>query len=111
MDSRAGPCYLSPVQRRGICLPLQSSRRGAVRSCRLSTRVLSVVGWALTLGTVPSIAVQQPPVAPASTSSASDHRATVAKYHRATVAKYCVGCHNERMKSGGLALEAMDYDN
>jgi mono/diheme cytochrome c family protein len=69
----------------------------------LSTHVLSVVGLALTLGIVPSIAAEQPPVAPASSSSASDHRATIARY--------CVGCHNQRTKSGGLALEAMDYDN
>src|SRR5712671_3962566 len=30
---------------------------------------------------------------------------------RATVQKYCVTCHNERAKSGGLALDGMDYAN
>ena len=27
--------------------------------------------------------------------------------HRALVTRYCVACHNERLKSGGLALEAV----
>src|SRR4051812_33656087 len=31
--------------------------------------------------------------------------------HRATVQKYCIGCHNERTKAGGLALDEMDYEN
>jgi hypothetical protein len=30
---------------------------------------------------------------------------------RAPITKYCVGCHNERTKAGGLALDQMDYAN
>src|SRR4051812_5678461 len=29
----------------------------------------------------------------------------------AVVTKYCVSCHNERTKSGGLALDKMDLSN
>ena len=28
--------------------------------------------------------------------------------HTAVVRRYCVGCHNERLKTGGLALDALD---
>ena len=31
--------------------------------------------------------------------------------HKAVVTKYCVTCHNERTKSGGLALDRMNYDD
>ena len=28
---------------------------------------------------------------------------------RALVDKYCVGCHNQKLKTGGLSLEASDF--
>jgi hypothetical protein len=31
--------------------------------------------------------------------------------HQATVARYCVGCHNERVKAGGLALDRLGIEN
>ncbi|MEP7308547.1 MAG: DUF1592 domain-containing protein [Acidobacteriota bacterium] len=30
---------------------------------------------------------------------------------RASLNKYCVSCHNPRLKTGGLSLEAMDFEN
>ena len=30
---------------------------------------------------------------------------------RALISRYCIGCHNERMKSGNLALDAIDPDH
>lgn len=31
-----------------------------------------------------------------------------AEQHRATIDRYCVGCHNQRLKTGGLALDTQD---
>src|SRR5262245_25315034 len=31
--------------------------------------------------------------------------------HRAMLNQYCVGCHNQQMKTGGLALNAVDVDD
>jgi len=45
----------------------------------------------------------QQAVGPASSDRPSDHRAAVTKY--------CVTCHNDRAKTGGLALDTMDFDN
>ena len=49
--------------------------------------------------------VTPPPgqVAPAAPGGAPDGSA-----HTAVVRRYCVGCHNERLKTGGLALDALD---
>jgi mono/diheme cytochrome c family protein len=47
---------------------------------------------------------QQTPAAAASTSVPQDDVAA----NRATLDRYCVGCHNERTKSGGLVLENTD---
>src|SRR5438477_4209779 len=70
------------------------------RSTRVSTRIFSVVGLALSVGIAPSVAAQQP----ASRSPSSTD-------HRATLTRYCATCHNERTKAGGLALDHMDFDN
>jgi mono/diheme cytochrome c family protein len=75
----------------------------AARNCCVSTRILSVAaGVAVILGAGPSMTAQQ---APASTSS--DRLSN----QKATVTKYCVTCHNDRTKTGGLALDKMDFDN
>src|SRR5262245_50260926 len=41
---------------------------------------------------------------PAATSSVSSP-------HRTVLARYCVSCHNDRLKSGGLALDRIDLDH
>lgn len=46
----------------------------------------------------------QQPAAPQS----SAEPATPAAAHRTVMAKYCYACHNEKLKSGGLALSALD---
>ena len=63
-------------------------------------RFARALGLAACVGHAPSLAAQQPA---ASVQPPPD-------YH-ATISKYCVGCHNERTKAGGLALDAMDYSN
>jgi hypothetical protein len=70
------------------------------RISRKSIRTIGgISGIVLCLATAPSLASQQtpPPV------QAADHAAIISKY--------CVSCHNGRAKVGGLALDAMDYDN
>jgi hypothetical protein len=71
-----------------------------VRCVPVSKRILSTIGIAFALAATPAITAQQasPPTSP-----------TVD--HRAVVTRYCVTCHNERTKAGGLALDAMDYNN
>jgi hypothetical protein len=52
--------------------------------------MLATGGFALTLDARPSPVGAQPPDGT----------------HRALVTRYCISCHNDRLKSGGLALEA-----
>src|SRR5215468_736424 len=47
--------------------------------------------------------------APAATQSGSVAAASPDQY-RATVTTYCTGCHNSRAKTGGLALDGMNFD-
>src|SRR5687768_15921360 len=58
---------------------------------------------------------QQPGrVAQAITSSAAPQTAaapSTASPERALLNRYCVGCHNEKLKTGGLALDALDLSN
>ena len=67
---------------------------------RVSTRLTSAAVLAFTLTSGPWLAAQQ---AAAPAPPAGDPHATVDKY--------CVNCHNERLKSGGLALDHMDYSD
>ena len=54
-------------------------------------------------GAIRAEAKQQPPVAaPASTSGAAN---------RAVAEKYCFGCHNQKLKTAGLALDVLDFDH
>jgi Protein of unknown function (DUF1592)/Protein of unknown function (DUF1588)/Protein of unknown function (DUF1587)/Protein of unknown function (DUF1585)/Protein of unknown function (DUF1595)/Cytochrome C oxidase, cbb3-type, subunit III len=70
------------------------------RIFRRSIRTIGgISGIVLCLATAPSLASQQTPP-PAQ-----------AVDHAAIISKYCVSCHNGRTKVGGLALDAMDYDN
>src|SRR5215468_5349922 len=47
--------------------------------------------------------------APAATQSGSVAAASPDQY-RATVTTYCTGCHNSRAKTGGLALDGLNFD-
>jgi len=67
---------------------------------RVSTRLTSAAVLAFTLTTGPWIAAQQ---AAAPAPPAADPHATVDKY--------CVNCHSERLKSGGLSLDNMNYSD
>jgi mono/diheme cytochrome c family protein len=49
------------------------------------------------------------PAAPAAVPAAATSPA--ASPQRALITRYCVGCHNERTKSGNLALDAADVEN
>src|SRR5262245_51101493 len=37
--------------------------------------------------------------------------APIAAAHQATLQQYCVTCHNNRLKSGGLAIEQLDLNH
>ena len=62
-------------------------------------RVASCVGlaWWLAASYVFTLEAQQRPAA----------TAVSAEPHREVVSRYCVSCHNDRLKTGGLALEAV----
>src|SRR5262245_5173648 len=62
---------------------------------------------AITSGGVRMAAAPQAP-RPASASASSS---TPAAEGKALIVQYCVGCHNERLKTGGLALDGMDPAN
>jgi len=73
----------------------------------LRTAALVLIGLAVcvgTLGTAPYAAQQTqiPPVAGAAARSITPLEA------KAAVDKYCVGCHNERTRTGNLALDGID---
>jgi hypothetical protein len=54
-------------------------------------------------GAIRADAIQQSPSAPpASTPGAAN---------RAVAEKYCFGCHNQKLKTAGLALDALDFDH
>src|SRR5262245_11652917 len=55
------------------------------------TTLLAMCGFMLTLEARQPPASAPPPTAP----------------HRAVISKYCLSCHNERLKRGGLALDAV----
>jgi hypothetical protein len=67
---------------------------------RVSTRLTSAAVLAFTLTSGPWIAAQQAAAPPP---PAGDPHGTVEKY--------CVNCHSERLKSGGLALDNMNYSD
>src|SRR5262245_10768897 len=54
--------------------------------------LLAAGGFVLTLD------AQQPPATTAAAPAAA---------HRAVVSKYCISCHNDRLKRGGLVLDAV----
>src|SRR5256885_830761 len=38
-------------------------------------------------------------------------RLSSASPQRAVINQYCVGCHNDKLKTGGLALDSVDVEN
>jgi mono/diheme cytochrome c family protein len=68
---------------------------------RLSVLTLGAVLWVAAAGwSVPQAAgPEQGSGSPAARQAGSD---------RAVLAKYCAACHNERLKTGGLALDTLD---
>ncbi|MGE0392979.1 MAG: DUF1592 domain-containing protein [Vicinamibacterales bacterium] len=72
-------------------------------SKHLAVIVLAGTGLALAAGITVDAA------SPGATARAA--QAAPAVEPRAVVDKYCVGCHNGRMKAGGLVLEQLEVDN
>jgi mono/diheme cytochrome c family protein len=75
-------------------------------------RVCVVVGFAAWMAAAAAFgpvaaAGQNPPATGASGTPA----AGAADAHRAVVNRYCVSCHNQRLKTGGLALDALNLSN
>ena len=65
----------------------------------MTSRLLWCVAIVFAVATVPALTQSQLPAARTSTASPPD---------AAFLKQYCVGCHNARVKSGGLALDALD---
>src|SRR5712664_1509450 len=72
---------------------LRSSAR--LISCRLT--VLLIAGSFVAFG-----AQQQQP---------AGERSPTASPQRALINQYCVGCHNDKLKTGGLALDTVNVEN
>jgi hypothetical protein len=79
--------------------------------------VVGVLAWsgaATTTGLAQATGKAQPPkagarqAAPRPAPVASHADAAPAPEHDAVIRRYCVGCHNEKTKSGGLSLAAFD---
>ena len=75
------------------------------RALLLAAATSFVVAIALDVQSrVPAYAQAAPAPVQAAAAPQGDALAT----HKATLQKYCVSCHNEKVKSGGLALSALD---
>ncbi len=76
-----------------------------MRRCRASAVAVSASVCAAVFALLGAGAsARQAPPAPvaAASSSAASH---------ALITKYCIGCHNERLRTGGLALDRLDSSN
>src|SRR5258705_5673718 len=75
----------------------------------VATFAIFVVGYGVRSNaqqpTAPTPAAASRPPAP---QSATAEPASPAAAHQAVVTKYCATCHNDKLKSGGLALTALD---
>ena len=84
----------------------------------MRTRLLFIAGAMTWAGLLVTVAAQKPAPRPAPShqAQATSHQApTPATNHQppaadqnAVVKRYCVGCHNDKMKTGGLTLEHFD---
>ncbi|PYR37768.1 MAG: hypothetical protein DMF90_05655 [Acidobacteria bacterium] len=63
---------------------------------------------AVAIGMVVSVALSG---SPASAQSSATRSASPSVEPRAVLDRYCTGCHNEKLKSGGLALDKIDTTN
>ena len=73
-------------------------------TCRPALFTLAIGGWmAVALSSVQTSAPQAQSVPPPA--------ATPATSVTETLDKYCVGCHNQRLRTGGLALDTVDATN
>ena len=59
------------------------------------------------LATIP-LPAQNSSAAPAKTASKAPGPASGLAADQALIGKYCAGCHSQKLKSGGLALEGLD---
>src|SRR5262245_33046071 len=76
-----------------------------VRRPQVASTIALLIGiWlAAVASAIRAEAIQQPPApSPASTPGAAN---------RAVAEQYCFGCHNQRLKTAGLALDALDFDH
>ena len=74
------------------------------------TRYLPVVAAAVVLALVSSSSVALPALKPQSASAAPPAGSTVVAQQKALIDQYCVTCHNQRTKTGGLALDTLDLN-
>src|SRR5947208_1316758 len=71
---------------------------------RVRCRLVSIAAGLLSVLVAHGSAASKPPEATSTPSPA-------ASSHRALIDRYCVGCHNDRLKTGGLSLSAIDMVN
>ena len=91
------------------------------RARGVSIGVLVLAGWAVlqstTVSTAPGAAPQSPPRVQAAPPAVRAAAAPVASHEavpvpsKAFLTTYCITCHNQRLKTGGLALDTLDVEN
>jgi mono/diheme cytochrome c family protein len=69
-----------------------------------------VVAWIIVLAGVASQG-QSPSATPSSSSPSSASAVTTNSPHGALINQYCVSCHNQRARTGGLALDTLSLSN
>jgi mono/diheme cytochrome c family protein len=74
----------------------------------IATFAILVVGYGVRSNAQQPTAPVSPATARASAPQSAADPASPAAAHQAVVTKYCATCHNEKLKSGGLALTALD---
>jgi mono/diheme cytochrome c family protein len=99
--------------RTSACRAVAPSREGGAIVDRRSTRtafIVAVLSFTATVGY--NVAAQNDPASAPAAQAASARQtpavAPAAQAHQAVLQKYCVTCHNEKLKSGGLALSTLD---
>ena len=84
---------------------MHQSRLSSRRRPR-ATRVASVcVCWLLAGVAAATVAAAGPPATPAATAAAPAFDADAP--HRVLISRHCLGCHNDRLKTAGLRLDAL----
>ena len=75
---------------------------------RVSAMIGSIAVAFIATASVVALRAQQP-VSP--TATAVSASASTSQQQRAVLNRYCISCHNQKLKTGGLALDALDVDN